>query len=580
MPRNITVTFADGTSHVYQGAPDDVTPDQVETRAAKEFGKKVKALDGGRGSAAPEPSMLDSIKQGAGNLVAGAVRGAGSIGATILAPVDMISDAIDGKGLSLESNRQRRRDMDEGLRMMGADTDSMLYKGGKLTGEIAGTAGAGGVVANALGRSATVAANAPNVLQAIRTAGMSAGNAMGATNALVRATGGAVSGGVSAGMVDPSEATTGAAVGAVLPGALKVAGMAGRSVGRVLRGPEQAADVAQAVQAARGAGYVIPPTQARPTLGNRLLEGFSGKLTTQQNASAANQGVTNRLAAESLGLAGDTKLTPDVLTTVRKQAGQAFESLRNTGTVQADQTYDKALNGIVAKYKGASGGFPGLDKPEVENLVTTLRQPIFSSDAAVDAVRVLREKADAAYGAGDKGLGKAIKEAASALEDQLERHLAATNQPASVLAEFRDARKLIAKTYTVEKALNKETGTVSAQKLAAELNKGKPLSDELESAARFAARFPKASQTTEAMGSLPQLSPLDFALGAGMSASTMNPLMMASVMARPGARALALSPGVQNRLVQPQGNRLAALVNPSARQLAYRSAPVALAGDQ
>lgn len=48
MARNITVTFADGTSHVYQNAPDDVTPAAVESRASKEFGKPVKSLDGGR----------------------------------------------------------------------------------------------------------------------------------------------------------------------------------------------------------------------------------------------------------------------------------------------------------------------------------------------------------------------------------------------------------------------------------------------------------------------------------------------------------------------------------------------------
>ena len=54
MPRNITVTFADGSTHVYQNAPDNVSPDQVSARAAKEFGKSVKALDGGRG-AAPAP---------------------------------------------------------------------------------------------------------------------------------------------------------------------------------------------------------------------------------------------------------------------------------------------------------------------------------------------------------------------------------------------------------------------------------------------------------------------------------------------------------------------------------------------
>lgn len=50
MPRDITVTFEDGSTHVYRGAPDNVTPDQVTQRAAKEFGKSVKALDGGRNS--------------------------------------------------------------------------------------------------------------------------------------------------------------------------------------------------------------------------------------------------------------------------------------------------------------------------------------------------------------------------------------------------------------------------------------------------------------------------------------------------------------------------------------------------
>lgn len=52
MPRNITVTFADGSSHVYQNAPDNLTPEQVTTRAQQDFGKQVSALDGGR-SAAP-----------------------------------------------------------------------------------------------------------------------------------------------------------------------------------------------------------------------------------------------------------------------------------------------------------------------------------------------------------------------------------------------------------------------------------------------------------------------------------------------------------------------------------------------
>lgn len=56
MPRNITITFDDGTTHSYNGAPDDVTPDAVEARAMKEFGKKVTKIDGGKAAPAQAPS--------------------------------------------------------------------------------------------------------------------------------------------------------------------------------------------------------------------------------------------------------------------------------------------------------------------------------------------------------------------------------------------------------------------------------------------------------------------------------------------------------------------------------------------
>lgn len=60
MPRNITVTFEDGSTHVYQNTPDDVTPEQVTVRASKEFGKSVSALDGGR----ERPKSTDPTSRG------------------------------------------------------------------------------------------------------------------------------------------------------------------------------------------------------------------------------------------------------------------------------------------------------------------------------------------------------------------------------------------------------------------------------------------------------------------------------------------------------------------------------------
>lgn len=46
--RAVTVTFDDGSTHVYQNVPKTATPEQVETRAMNDFkGKKVKSLEGG-----------------------------------------------------------------------------------------------------------------------------------------------------------------------------------------------------------------------------------------------------------------------------------------------------------------------------------------------------------------------------------------------------------------------------------------------------------------------------------------------------------------------------------------------------
>jgi hypothetical protein len=164
-----------------------------------------------------------SLKQHLGNLAAGAVRGAGSIGATMLAPIDVASDLMDGKGLSLESNRQRRQDMTDALGTLGAQTDSGLFSAGKLGGELAGTLGAGGALANVAGRTAL--SKAPQLLDAIRTAGMTGGNVG------TRAVGGAITGAASAGLVDPEQAATGGGIGAVAPGAIQVAGKVGHAIG-------------------------------------------------------------------------------------------------------------------------------------------------------------------------------------------------------------------------------------------------------------------------------------------------------------------------------------------------------------
>jgi hypothetical protein len=166
------------------------------------------------------------------DVTAGLIRGAGSIGATVLAPADMLGDYNAGKGLTLESNRQRRQDITEGLRQMGANTESLPFQGGKIASEIAGTMGAGGVLSKAL--QAAKAAPA-YVTDALKTAGFSSGGATGLKGIAARTAGGAAAGGAAAAMVDPEEAGTGAVIGGVLPLATQAAQL-GYRTGRGLLG--------------------------------------------------------------------------------------------------------------------------------------------------------------------------------------------------------------------------------------------------------------------------------------------------------------------------------------------------------
>lgn len=206
----------------------------ADKKGTPEFDTVAKAYSASTSASAPQPAAKETtigqdIKQGAINLGAGLVRGAGSIGSTILAPIDIAKDAFAGKGLSLESNRQRRADIDAGLTsLVGSDPNSLLYKGGKLGGEIAGTAGTGSVLAN----TARAAGAAPSFVNALATSGMRAGATPGAVNMLTRVAGGALTGGAAAGLIDPEQAGAGAVIGGALPPVLAGAGAVGRKIGQ------------------------------------------------------------------------------------------------------------------------------------------------------------------------------------------------------------------------------------------------------------------------------------------------------------------------------------------------------------
>jgi hypothetical protein len=183
-----------------------------------------------------QPKQESSFLGGVGDVLAGGLRGAGSIGATLLSPIDATARALNnGKPVNIGGydivGQDRRAGMDSGLTSLGADTQSIPFKSGKLAAEIAGTAGAGGLIANtAKAVAPTLAASrfgAP-IIDAIATSGMKAGGLTGLKSVIPRMIGGGITGGVSTGMVNPDDAGTGVAFGAALPPSLMALSKSGQ----------------------------------------------------------------------------------------------------------------------------------------------------------------------------------------------------------------------------------------------------------------------------------------------------------------------------------------------------------------
>lgn len=279
---------------------------------------------------AKESSFTDKALQTAGNIVAGGVRGAGSIGATIVAPYDIAKDALAGKGLSLESNRERRQQMDEALTTLGADTDSLAFKGGKLGAEIAGTLPVGGLV----GKAAQTARAPQALVSAISTGGMKL-NTPAATTAfgkgvewLSRVSGGAITGGAQAALVDPDQAKGGAIIGGALPVASKAAGVAGDYL---KRGASAAITNALGALTGTSAETVSAAFNAGKKGATEFLDNMRGKADFGDVVDAAKQG----------------------LATMREARANAYRSgmvnIKNDKTILDFAGVDKALNGVVSR---------------------------------------------------------------------------------------------------------------------------------------------------------------------------------------------------------------------------------------
>lgn len=461
-----------------------------------------------------------------GDVAAGALRGAGSIGATLLAPIDVASDALAGKGLTLESNRQRRADMDAALSTLGADTDSLAFKGGKLAGEIAGTAGAGGALENtvrgALGAVApTLATKAAPLLSAIQSGGMSAPGA----GLLTRAIGGGITGAATAGLVNPDDAMAGGAIGAAMPVGVRALGAVGGAIGRQVRpGGDAAALAKRAMDMGAPLGVAdIAEGKFTKALRSVLNDApMTGGIGAAQNE--AKQKWFNRAVGEVFD-AADDKLTPQVMDAAKKRLGNEFDRIWSQNNLVVDSQF---LNSLDSVRKNASM-LPKAERARVFGMLDDLEgqiqqgangQIVIPGDVANRFQSTIRRTSESAQGFLKNDLAELRKEVLGAFN----RSVSPDDAAALALTQkkykaFKTVEPLLAKGEAG--VAGREAGDVPAALLpSAVFNsyKGNVAASPLADLSKIGARYivDRTPQTGGSARALIQNSAIGGALGAGM----------------------------------------------------------------
>lgn len=506
-----------------------------------------------------EPANEPTLKDKATNL---AIKSASGLAGSLKDKLDLgygvirgLKDIVDtGAGalsaLGGEDEQARVKALTEAgkadfKRTHGDNTSAQV---GRIGGNVLGTFPVGGVIAKA----PMLAKKAPNLAKAIASGGFAAGGAGMATRML----GGGVTAGASTALIDPKDAGTGAAIGAVLPPVLKGLGAAGAAAGKGLRGDSVSDEVIKLAERAKELGIDIPAdriTNSRPL--NAVASSlnyvpFSGRAATEARMTKQLTRAVSRLTGQ------DSENITLALRNANKDLGGKFDK-----TLKENQViFDKGLFDDVQNVFETASGELGDDslKPirtQIQELFKKGESGAIDGNAAYNIKRTLDRlsnmKTPTAYHA---------KQLKYALMKALDRSLGPEKA-----AEFAKVREQYGNMLELEKlAQNGPDGELSIARLA---NMKDINNEPLQEIADIAARFVKPRESAHGAAQRVVAGSLA-AHFAGLPA-----LALASGTGRATNMALN-SRAAKNFMLKKSGGLLDSSINPGL----YRTAPVGLLG--
>jgi hypothetical protein len=504
MPRDVTVTFDNKTSHVYRNVPDNVTPDQIEQRTRKDYPSlRLASISGSKKAAAPAPEP--TFMEDAGNYMRGIARGAaaGDPAALLARGGTYLTDVL---GLTTGANEKINAVLNAG-----ENTQNKMYRGGRFISELGSAAAAtaaGGAGVTRLGSQlAGVAPRAGGVVQRVGQAVSSGGIGSGRTAAqtaamplrqrqaqlVERAIGGAIAGAGGAALTG-EDAGTGATFGAALPavGSIvrKVAGilpdltkLPALQAARILR--ESLGDNVDEARAALSAlpanaqelvrqtlvkagieprtfmGLAADVEKLRPDQTGRILEGQAAAREARLAQAAGGPTATATRAATEVARRDVSRATGPAREGALERANVAgrevprAEVLAEAARRAADQITE---SGVVPRMRG-------LETRSREQLDTVFQNPAFftQSQPVVRTGQVAEKAGEFADTAINQQLG--LRQTARDMEDYVADLAAQGMQPLTVAPIVQQIRSMAAQPGTRADDLQRGTLVKLANKL-------------------------------------------------------------------------------------------------------------------
>ena len=291
------------------------------------------------------------------------------------------------------------------------------------------------------------------------------------------------------------------------------------------------------------AGYSVPPSMMPDSSATaRIAEGMSGKYKTNQAAGIKNQDVTNELARKAVGIADNEPISVSALDRVRDSAYSPYREISSLPMKQAKKATSEVMDW-------------GTPQPA---------QKGFNPKQALEDLKQARSDAKGWFESYNRSANpeelakaKAFRDTAESLETSIEDYATSVGR-SDLVPALRNARKVIAQTYDIERALQKGSGNVDAKVLGRLFEKQKPLSDGLDTIGKFGATFKDVAGVPKS-GNANPFTALDFMQMSGTAPLGMiaagHPLGAAAAGMLPISRLLArkavLSPAAQKAMSAP-----------------------------